>query len=188
GYLASNFLIVLVSAGATITSPASRRVRRLGLCSNRCLRFARRGITFPVPVSRERLFAPLCVFLFCMLGVVFLFCAPCRAALSCVPPGFAMRHVHLSTSPRTNRPAVPPGRGDRHGRSPLRRPAWRPPSWPALALATGRPHQQPASGHPLAAHRLPVRPTAAALAAAPKRATASPLPPTHPASARPPPH
>src|SRR6266702_1600402 len=42
GYLASNFLIFLASAGASVTSPASRRVTLLDLCSNRCLRFARR--------------------------------------------------------------------------------------------------------------------------------------------------
>src|SRR6516165_4107066 len=71
GYLASNFLIFLTSAGATGTSPASRRVTLLDLCSNSCLRFARRRSTFPVPVSRKRLFAPLCVFIFGMLAVVF---------------------------------------------------------------------------------------------------------------------
>src|SRR5690349_10080472 len=86
GYLASNYLIFLASAGASSTSPASRLVTLLGLCSNRCLRFARRRSTFPVPVSRKRLFAPLCVFIFGMLAVVFRLLRAFGAALSCVPP------------------------------------------------------------------------------------------------------
>src|SRR5215470_16150210 len=102
GYLASNFLIFLASAGARVTSPASRLVRRLGLCSNRCLRFARRRITFPVPVSRKRLFAPLCVFIFGMLAVVFLSCAPGARRYPACRPACALRHVVFPLLPRTN--------------------------------------------------------------------------------------
>src|SRR5215471_3735973 len=63
GYFASSFLIFLTSAGASVVSPASRRVRRLGLCSSRWFRLARRRITLPVPVSRNRFADPLWVFI-----------------------------------------------------------------------------------------------------------------------------
>src|SRR5260370_14258721 len=104
GYLASNFLIFLVSAGASVTSPASRRVTLLDLCSKWCLRFARRRSTFPVPVRRKRLLAPLCVFIFGMLAAVFLLLRACGAALSCVPPGSRHAARCLSTSPAVKLP------------------------------------------------------------------------------------
>src|SRR5215831_7143057 len=75
GYFASSFLIFLTSAGASVVSPASRRVRRLGLCSSRWFRFARRRITLPVAVSRNRFPAPLWVFIFGMVAVS-VSCAP----------------------------------------------------------------------------------------------------------------
>src|SRR5215831_8892538 len=63
GYFASSFLVFLTSAGASVVSAASRRVRRLDLCSSRWFRLARRRITLPVPVSRNRLADPLWVFI-----------------------------------------------------------------------------------------------------------------------------
>src|SRR5262250_3795535 len=98
GYFASNFLIFLTSAGATVTSPASRRVTRDDLCSNRCLRFARRRNTFPEPVSRNRLLAPLCVFILGMFAVVSISYAPGGAAFSCVPPAGSPRAARCRAS------------------------------------------------------------------------------------------
>src|SRR5882724_3401515 len=76
GHFPSSRFIFLVSAGASGTSPAKRRVRALVLCSSRWLRLARRRMTLPVPVSRNRLLAPLCVFIFGMSPRL----------RSCVPP------------------------------------------------------------------------------------------------------
>src|SRR5215510_850716 len=132
GYLASNFLIFLASAGARTTSPASRLVRRLGLCSNRCLRFARRRITFPVAVSRKRLFAPLCVFIFGMLAVVFLSCAPAARLYPACRPACALRPVVFPLLPRTNCPCSPTRPQQPSPRAaPV--PARRPSRWPAPA-------------------------------------------------------
>src|SRR4029077_16783678 len=65
----------LTSAGASVTSRARRRVRLLGLCSSRWFRFARRRITLPVAVSRNRFPAPLWGFIFGMVAVS-VSCAP----------------------------------------------------------------------------------------------------------------
>src|SRR5579875_1879347 len=59
GHLPSSLFIFCVSAGDSSTSASRRRVRVEGLCSNRWLRLARRRMILPVPVSRNRLLAPL---------------------------------------------------------------------------------------------------------------------------------
>src|SRR5690348_4971174 len=134
-YLASNFLIFFASAGASSTSPASRRVTLLGLCSNRCLRFARRRSTLPVPVSRKRLFAPLCVFIFGMLAVVF-------RLLRALWRGFVLRpHPAGSRRSRTlpshRSPALPRACCPRHAQPGCRQwPTW---EWPAYGALPGWP-------------------------------------------------
>src|SRR5579875_3338564 len=62
----SSFLTRLVSLADTPVRPSSRRVRVVGLCSNRCLRLACSRMIFPVAVRRNRFEAPLWVLAFGM--------------------------------------------------------------------------------------------------------------------------
>src|SRR4029077_13897078 len=135
GYFPSSFLVFLVSAGASVRSLLSRRVRRLDLCSSRWFMLARRRITLPVAVNRNRFAAPLCVFIFGMVAVVSVVrlrasrhdCLRAVRHLSC---GVLMARLIPRSSgaggdARAQPPAPSPG-------SALRAPApgWLPSGWP----------------------------------------------------------
>jgi hypothetical protein len=64
-YFKPSMRLAVNEFGALATeSPLRRRVTRDDLCSRRWRFPARSCMTLPVPVKRNRFFAPLCVFIF----------------------------------------------------------------------------------------------------------------------------